>query len=201
MGKIGIIGGAFDPIHNGHIHIAVAANKHLGLDEILFVPANDFYEKEGGGLTEARHRREMVNLAVGSMPGVVVSDIELSVPKKTYTFETIEKLKEFYSTSELYFIVGADTIYSMETWKEPEYVFRNVVTIVAKRDDYSDEDVGKHIAYLAGKYNTDIRFLMGEKINVSSQAIRKRVRMGESIYGLVPDEVEEYILFNGLYEK
>jgi nicotinate-nucleotide adenylyltransferase len=201
MGKVGIIGGAFDPIHNGHIHIAVAARTHLGLDEIVFIPANDSYAKEGGPLTPGHIRREMVDLAVGSMPGVSVSDIELSRPGKAYTYETIEKLKELYPTSEYYLIVGADTIYSMETWKDPEYVFRNVVTIVAKRNDYSDEEVGKHIAYLAGKYDADIRFLMGDKMDISSQAIRKRVRMGDSIYGLVPDEVEEYILFNRLYEK
>jgi nicotinate-nucleotide adenylyltransferase len=201
MSKTGIIGGAFDPIHNGHIHIAVAAKKHLGLDEVVFIPANDLYEKEGGVLTEARIRREMLDLAVGSMPGVAVSDIELNNPRKTYTFETIERLKEFYPSSELYFLVGADTIYSMESWREPEYIFRNVVVIVAKRADYADEEVGKHISYLASKYDADIRFLMGDKIDISSQAIRKRVKMGDSIYGLVPDEVEEYILFNGLYEK
>jgi nicotinate-nucleotide adenylyltransferase len=201
MSKIGIIGGAFDPIHNGHIHIAIAARKHLGLDDIVFVPANDSYEKEGGRLTEGHHRREMVALAVASIPGVIVSDIELHKSGKVYTFETIEKFKELYPTSEFYFIVGADTIYHMETWQEPEYVFRNVVTIVAKRNDYSDEDVSKHIAYLAGKYDADIRFLMADKFNISSQTIRKMVRMGESIYGLVPDEVEEYIIFNGLYER
>jgi nicotinate-nucleotide adenylyltransferase len=200
MRKIGILGGTFNPIHNGHIEIALRALNALALDEIILIPSGHSYMKKDEMVAEAGHRLKMTKLAVAELAQISVSDIEIRRPGNSYTCETIAELKEMYPEGKFYFIIGADTLYNMEKWKNPEYVLGNVVIVAAVRDNKTINELKQQSEYLTAKYAAVIHLLPGEKIAISSRMIREYLKNDAPIDNLVPAEVEEYITRNNLYE-
>jgi len=184
--RIGLLGGTFDPIHNGHIAIAKTAIQQLKLDKLLLIPAGNPWQKFE--FTDSKHRLEMVKKAGNDLEKVEVSDIEVNKTGPTYTFETLQELHKKFPNSELILILGSDAIAGFDTWKEP-----NLVKILARI----------YVVQRAGDFTQDWHFdrIQMPPIEISSTDIRERVKNNESISELVPKSVNEYISANGLYKK
>ncbi|MCL2718447.1 MAG: nicotinate-nucleotide adenylyltransferase [Lachnospiraceae bacterium] len=206
MRRIGILGGTFNPIHNGHVRIAAEAYEHFELDEVLLIPSGYSYMKNEAEIAAAESRLKMALLAVKDYPYMTVSDLEIKRKGPSFTYETINQLRETYNKEVFYFIIGADTLYNMENWKEPEDIFNNVIIAVKVREhDFAEitgkTDLIKQSDYLKAKYNAQISFLPGGKLNISSRLIREKISNNESISDLVPDDVAGYIAKFDLYNQ
>ena len=200
--KIGILGGTFDPIHLGHLIIAEQARDQHGLDRVLLIPSGHSYFKDNRSrkVLPAQTRLEMTRIAARDHAPFEVSDIEVNRPGNTYSFETLEQLRELYPSSELYFIVGADTVCSMRTWRAPERIFAACTILAAIREDQVDpEQLRKESEALARDYGARILPVEIPNIGISSTDIRERAAAGKSIHYLVPSALESYIIENGIY--
>lgn len=202
MAKIGILGGTFDPIHNGHLALGKQAYEQFSLDEIWFMPSGHPPHKKGRLVTEGKEREDMVKLAIASVPYFVYSDFELKREGNTYTAQTLSLLKEVYPQHEFYFIIGADSLYEIEQWYHPEMVMKQAVLLVAARSYEKDHpDFEKQVKYLEEKFEARIGVIRFEKMDVASKQIRKMVSSGQSIKDLVPGPVAGYIRIHGLYRE
>ena len=196
--KIGIMGGTFNPIHNGHIALADAAYKAFSLDKILFMPSGNSYMKQH--VLDNSKRVGMVSKAIESISYFELSTIEVERFGNTYTSETLQQLTQQNPDVQYYFIMGADSLFHIEKWKDPEIIFQLSTLICMVRDDYNMADIKKKGAELAQR-GADILYLNMPKIDISSTDIRNRVKLHQSISELVPEKVEKYILQEHLYEK
>ena len=197
--KIGIMGGTFNPIHMGHLIIAEKAREQFKLDEVLFLPSGMPYMKNCDEVLPGKIRVEMTGLAIRGNPFFTISAMEVEREGRTYTYETLEALREQSPDTEYYFILGADSLWKIETWKNPERIFDACHILAAVRDDRSLEDMEKQSAYLKEKFRADIFLLQTGSIEISSSMIRSLCREEKSIRYLVPDAVYDYIRKNRLY--
>ncbi len=201
MKRIGIMGGTFNPIHLGHLAIARRAQEQFALDEVLFIPSGVPYMKNLTEVLPAETRCEMTRLAIKDEPSFRLSTIEVDKSQNTYTFETLQDLKTDDPMAEYYFIMGADSLWAMEQWKNPQEIFLNCHVLAAVRDDKSPEDMDAQIAYLQDKYDARISLLGIDAMDISSSMIRNKVKDSLSIRGLVPEAVETYIYEHKLYHR
>ena len=201
--RIGILGGTFDPIHIGHLSIAEQARDQYQLDRVLLIPSGHSYFKDNRSkkVQPAQVRLEMTKIAAGSYKPFEVSDIEVNRPGNTYSFETLEELKTQNPESELFFIVGADTICSMRTWREPQRIFDVCTVLAAMREDQVDpEEFKKETEALERDFGARIYPVSIPNIGISSTQIRERAAFGKSVHYLVPDALESYIIETGIYK-
>lgn len=196
--KIGIMGGTFNPIHNGHIALAEAAYKTFSLDKILFMPSGKSYMKQH--VLENEKRVAMVAKAIESVPYFELSTIEVERSGNTYTSETLQQLTQQNPDIQYHFIMGADSLFHIEQWKNPEVIFELSTLICMMRDDYDMTDIQEKGAELIQK-GANILYLNVPKIDISSTDIRNRVKLHQSISDLVPEKVAKYILQEHLYEE
>lgn len=202
MSKIGIMGGSFNPIHFGHLMLAECAREELRLDEVWFVPTGYSYMKQTDSEYRgplAMERFEMTRLATEGNPYFRCLDIEVHRAGNTYTYETLRELNRQYPENDFYFIFGADCLYGIEHWKEPELIFDSCEIVAALRTDFVAADMQKKINELRDRFNARIHFLPFREIALSSTDIRERVRLGKSIRYMVPDSVICYIEEKGFY--
>lgn len=199
--KVGIMGGTFDPIHTGHLILAENAYEKFELDKVLVMPSGQPPHKTDKTITNAAHRSTMIKLAISDNPHLEYSGYELERDGYIYTAETLTGLKEEYPATEFYFIVGADSLFSIEKWKDPELIFQNSVILAAKRDEVDDIDLEKQMDNLSQKYQARIEKLDVPYIGISSSMIRFRVSNRETIKYFVHSEVEKYIYKNNLYKQ
>lgn len=214
--KICLFGGTFDPIHKGHIHIAKNALSEFELDKVIFVPTGNSYMKKD--VSPAIHRLNMLKIALKNYPEFEISDIEIKREGYTYTRDTIKEIKEIYPDAEIYFLIGTDTLFMIEKWVEPEYLFNNLIFIVADRKDDNSKEKAEE---LKDKFNADIRFSNCDFYDISSSDIRSKIREigysefafemkkasetketndeGSFSYRFVIESVFEYIKDNHLY--
>ncbi len=200
MRKVGIMGGTFDPIHIGHLIIAEKAREQFHLDEVLFMPSGTPYMKNVDEVLPGQVRSEMTKLAIEENPLFSVSTIEIEKEGSTYTYETLETLHDKNPNTEYYFILGADSLFAMEHWKNPEKIFADCHILAALRNDKNAEEMEAQAAYLKEKFNADISLINTGHIEISSSMIRELVKDGHSIRYLVPDAVYDYIIKNKLYK-
>jgi nicotinate-nucleotide adenylyltransferase len=201
MGKIGIMGGTFDPIHNGHLRIGRQAYEEYGLKEIWYIPSGHPPHKNGRNVTEPAMRLAMTELAVKDHEGFICSDFEVSRKGYTYTSQTLRLLHQEYPEHSFYFIIGADSLYEIENWYEPDQVLSQAVILAAKREHKEADHIDKQIAYLASKYGVVIRTLHCGEMDISSTKLRRMIAGGQSIADYVPQEVIEYIRTHSLYQE
>lgn len=197
--KIGIIGGTFDPIHNGHLIIAEYARTHLKLDKVIFIPVGIAPHKDNNKITNAKSRVEMINLSIKSNPYFYQSLIEVKRDNVTYTVDTLTSLKEEYPENEFYFIMGGDSILEIESWKDHKKLMKICNFIVLDRDHITREDINLKVSELKLLYGMDTQVIRSPLIEISSTEIRNRIKKGLSIKYLVPESVENYIKDNELY--
>lgn len=199
--KIGIMGGTFDPIHNGHLIISEYIREYLNLEQVIFIPAGQPPHKNNNLVTSSSHRFDMTKLAIGSNDYFKISDIEINSKEFSYTFNTIDKLKEEDKNSEFYFIIGADSLFSLEKWYKFSELAKITNFALWERTGYSPDEVLDRIHYLKSKYESNITYVEGPIIEISSSQIRSRLQSNRSIRYLVPDSVlkyvEKYNLYNG----
>lgn len=199
MIKIGIMGGTFDPIHNGHLQLAEHACRQIGLDKILFIPAHIPWMKMERGITDEKHRLAMVRLAIAEFPAYELSAVEIDAGGITYTYRTLEALKRQYPEAELYFILGADSLLSIEKWAHPEKIMENAALLAAVRNDCGRDKLQKQRRLLEQKYRARIILLTLSPIDISSTKIRKDFYTDPKAAAMLPVQVAAYIREHQLY--
>ena len=216
--RIAAYGGTFDPVHNGHVEIVRAVVKNFDLDQLLVIPAHRPPHKGSQVIAEGYHRFAMAVLATLDEPRVTVSTLELEAPGRPYTFETIDRLRgELGAETELFFVMGADSFEEINTWRETERLLLSTNLIVVTRPGHTVES-----SHLEARFRStviDLRGSEGERkaiaglngphiyvtgylnADISSSEIRQRIREGESIDGLVPPRVADYVRRYELYRR
>lgn len=201
MKKVGIMGGTFNPIHNGHLFLAEHAYEQAGLDFVLFMPTMNPPHKTNIKVESAEHRTNMVRLAIRDNQHFHLSDVELQRPGMTYTSDTLEVLKEMEPDTEYYYIVGGDSLMMMDEWMKPQTVFDLSTVVAGAREQYQANDIEKQAKHLEDTYNGKVLLLDMPVMEISSENIRERVFNNKFIQYYVPDEVMTYIYNNKLYQQ
>ena len=192
--RIGVMGGTFDPIHLGHLVAAEEARWQFGLDRVVFVPAGRPWQKPVG-VTPPEDRYRMTVLATTSNPAFTVSRLEIDHPGPTYTVDTLRRLRaEQADGTRLYFIIGADAVLQILTWKEPDQVLAQAEFIAATRPGF---DLDRLVSQVPGANR--IHRMEIPALAIAASDIRARVARGAPIQYLVPDGVARYIHKHGLY--
>lgn len=201
MAKIGIMGGTFNPIHQGHLQMADAALKQAKLDQIWFMPSKLPPHKRTMDILDEKDRSEMIRLAIRQKKAFVFSDFELQREGITYTAETLRLLQNLHPEHQYYFIMGGDSFFQLETWYLPQEIMKRAVILAVSRDGIKEAEMRKQAGELKRKYQADIQLLHMPKADISSSEIRTRLQRGESVRDLVPEPVREYIIEQGLYQS
>ncbi len=199
--KVGILGGTFDPIHNGHLAIAEEARTHLNLTEVLFLPAGQPWMKSDKDIAPAHHRVAMISLVIEKRPYFKLAMMEIQHPGPSYTVDTIARLKaQSKEASDLYFIIGWDNLARIPDWKEPAKLIEMCFLVAVPRPGYDCPDMKKLEVGIPG-ISKKVILMDKPRIDINATDIRNRVAQGLSISRLVPREVARYIRENGLYKK
>ena len=194
--RIGIYGGTFDPIHQGHLILAETCREACELDQVWFVVAGAPPHKRGGR-TDVKHRLEMVNLAVAGHPSFRVSEIETLRPGPHYSVETLEAIRRDHPAAELFFLIGGDSLVDLPQWREPSRILHLAALVVANRPGFDPPA-------LALTADPDlppqpIHHVPIPPVGISSSDLRRRLGEGRSVRYQVPRAVEAYIAAHGLY--
>ena len=199
--KVGIMGGTFDPIHNGHLILAEAVRDSLNLDEVLFIPSARPPHKARPDIISPEHRLAMTILATCSHPNFRVSTIEILRNGPSYAVDTIDALKREYSpNTEFYFILGADAALELSTWHNAQELIEKCNFIAATREG-TDIDIKALESQFGKSAIGHIQKIKTPKIEISSTDIRNKIKQGQSIKYLLPDTVEAYIRKENLYNE
>jgi nicotinate-nucleotide adenylyltransferase len=197
--KIGVIGGTFDPVHNGHLLIAEETRARLNLAEVLLVPAGLPWLKANSPVAAAEHRLEMVRLAIADKPYFKVSTVDIDRHGPTHTVDTIAELQsQLGAETELVFILGWDSLAELPQWWEPARLIEMCYLIAVPRPGYSRPKLKTMNAAIPG-ISQRIMLLDEPEIDISATVIRERVARGLSIRHLVPEPVNRYIKQHKLY--
>jgi nicotinate-nucleotide adenylyltransferase len=220
--KLGLLGGSFNPIHNGHVAIAGLVRDKLRLDRVLFIPAGDPPHKRDGSLAPAKDRYEMVRLAIADTPSFDLSDIEVRRAGKSYSIETIRALeRQFGPSMELHFIIGLDAFLDFHNWKAPMELLQACRFVVVPRPGQSFQSLAKMPllpkldSHALARLDTgeltrlditipscrDIICLPIPLCSTSSSDIRQRIRSRATLANMLPPPVESYILYHRLYQE
>jgi len=198
--RIGILGGTFDPVHNGHLAVARAARRRFRLDLVYFIPCGRPPHKDRPGLSPFLHRFTMVALACAERPAFIPSLLEagldLQGKQRSYSVDTVRRLRRLAPRARLYFILGADAFLYLPMWKDVRRLVRLCDFIVATRPGSALRQAAR-----VAPHHSTVHFLRGVHVNVSASEIRRRARRGRSLRSLVPGAVEDYIRKMALYQR
>lgn len=197
--RIAILGGTFNPVHYGHLHLACAVHELFCFDRVLIIPTNLPPHKQSSGLCSNQDRFHMCQLAFGSLPRFEVSDIEFHIPGKSYTVNTLEKLQEQYPDAEFFLLMGGDMFMTFHQWYRYQDILERakVVAVARNAGEYSRlaEQQEKHKEYAGRAEVLDLSVVC-----VSSTQVRNDLRHGKPVDHLVPRGVLAYIKENHLFE-
>ena len=190
--RLGVMGGTFDPIHNGHL-VAASEVQHLfDLDEVAFVPTGQPWQKEGETVSASEDRYLMTVIATASNPRFSVSRIDIDRPGPTYTIDTLREMQNVRGNDvEFFFITGADALQQILTWRDADDLFHMAHFIGCTRPGHKLSD--------AGLPEGKVSLVEIPALSISSTECRDRVRAGEPVWYLVPDGIVQYINKRGLY--
>ncbi len=207
MALVGIMGGTFNPIHLGHVKLAQAAYEQFGLDKVVFIPTGHPPHKKGSVIVSDEHRMKMVELAIEDYPYFEASDMEIKREGYTYTYDTLKELKSQNTQDEIYFIIGADSLFNLEKWFKPSEILKMCVMVAADRDDIPEEEFQAKIDYFNEKFSADIRPLKVPMMDISSTEIRNAMKDNNLTpkdninLDLIDSKVLAYIRENNLYAE
>ncbi len=200
--KVGVLGGTFNPLHNGHIEMALNIKREFSLAKVIFVPCGTPPHKMNEpSLAPAVARLYMAELCVFMHNGLEVSNAEVLRDGPSYTIDTMREFNLKYKETDFYFIIGSDTLFELESWKDFASLAKLVRFVCVKRPHSGRLVMAAEVERLSGKYGCDIQNADYNGLFVSSSYIRKRVSEGKSITEFVPPAVEEFIHANGLYKQ
>lgn len=198
--KIGIMGGTFDPIHIGHLLLGEFAYEQFQLDEIWFLPNGSPPHKDADEMeTLLSHRVEMVKTAIQGSDHFKISLLEADAGTH-YTYHTMGEFNKMYPDDHFYFILGADSLFSIEKWKYFREIFPTCTILAAMRDDKDVNEMEHQIFHLKHTYGAEIALLKAPLLEISSTTIRQRAARGLTVHYMVPDAVASYIKTNQLYQ-
>jgi nicotinate-nucleotide adenylyltransferase len=192
--RVGVMGGTFDPIHHGHLVAASEVQAWFDLDEVLFVPAGDPWQKSGRQVAPAEHRYLMTVIATASNPRFSVSRVDVDRDGPTYTVDTLRDLKTAMPDAELYFITGADALAEIFTWRAADDLFALAQFVGCTRPGHEMDP--QTLAAIPADRVTMVEI---PALAISSTECRARARRGEPVWYLVPDGVVQYIAKHHLY--
>ena len=190
MKRIGILGGTFNPIHNGHLVIAQTALEKLNLDKVIFVPSNMTPHKTQAGAISGKDRYAMVKFAIAHSPHFDACDFEIDKEGPSYSIDTVGYLRHLHPKDKLYFIIGSDNAAILHTWKGIKELTKLVTFIAVYRASFPKKN---------SKVN--VRWISMPRLDISASFLRKQARSGKSIRYFVPESVAIYIEKRGLYRK
>jgi nicotinate-nucleotide adenylyltransferase len=199
MTRIGLFGGTFDPIHSGHLLLAEQCREQCRLDEVWFLPTGDPPHKRQAAITPGKSRAEMLELAVAGHPQFRVNRMELQRQGTTFTVDTLEVLHSEDPSRELCFLIGADSLAELTTWRSPARIAELATIVAVNRGDRPLPDVAPLAERLGKEFMSRLVFVTMPGIELSSTDIRRRVRAGQSIRYMTPRAVEMYIVEHRLY--
>jgi nicotinate-nucleotide adenylyltransferase len=214
--RIGVYGGTFDPIHNGHLEIAREVVRHFALDEMLIVPAHRPPHKHRRSISDAYHRYTMAALATLDEDAIKVSTVELETPDRPYTFETMQRLRDVFGPQAgLFFVIGADSFEEINLWREPARILDSANIVVVSRPRHS-----LSFSHLPARFAANVVDLRSYQVltitpavagavylsdvvnlDLSATEIRRKVRDGEPFADDVPPRVADYIRKYALYRQ
>ena len=199
--KIGIMGGTFDPIHNGHLMLGHAAYKAFSLDQIWFMPnGNPPHKKSETIKSTAEDRMKMTSLAIAPFPEFVLQPYEALRAEVSCSYQTMEHFSKIYPEDEFYFIIGADSLMAIETWVHPERIFPTCTILATYRNEVkTKEEMNRQIQYLSEKYHAKICLMETPLMPVSSHELRASLQSGDSVSEYMPAAVCSYIKQHHLY--
>jgi nicotinate-nucleotide adenylyltransferase len=192
--KIGILGGSFDPLHNGHLFMAKNAYEQYNLDEIWLIPNGQAPHKDANKMADSMQRFTMCKFAEAHIPYIKACDIEITSDDYSYTYITMQKLTSKYPEHSFYFIMGADSLDYFDKWRRPDIISSLCTILVVNRDEFTEEDLKHKIQRINQQFPAEICVVHCPKYDVSSTEIRN----GEKLEEVLP-EIRAYILEHHLY--
>ena len=199
--KIGIMGGTFNPIHNGHLSLAMLAKKTAQLDEVWFMPSGLPAHKSNSELLPAQIRLTLVELAIAGIPEFRASSFEMKREGFTYTADTMQALSMEYPESEFYFIIGGDSLMKFQHWVKPEIISVHATLLAAGRNGYSKEALLAQSNRLTVQFGTRIILMDMPELLISSSEIRAicSKKQYKNLNNLVPEPVLQYMMEHNLW--
>ncbi|MGE3193987.1 MAG: nicotinate-nucleotide adenylyltransferase [Microbacteriaceae bacterium] len=189
--RLGVMGGTFDPIHHGHLAAASEVQRSFDLDEVIFVPTGEPYQKSG--VSQAEHRYLMTAIATASNPRFTVSRVDIDRPGPTYTIDTLRDLRKLRPDADLFFISGADAVAQILEWKDQKELWSLAHFVAVSRPG--------HALSIRGLPEQGVSSLEVPALAISSTDCRARVDRGYPVWYLVPDGVVQYISKHHLYRS
>ena len=191
-GRVGLLGGTFDPPHAGHLLIAQTAREALSLDQVVLLPAPHPPHKPDVALSSFSDRLEMVKAAAKTVDGVEASNLEAGREGPSFTVDTLRACRERFG-SDLYFIMGADSLRDLPLWREPGEILRLCTLVIFPRGDIP--------AVLTVEGEASLVIFTAPRIDLSSTDIRERIERGESVVDVIPEEVADCIDRREIYRS
>ncbi|MEW8956124.1 nicotinate-nucleotide adenylyltransferase [Clostridium sp.] len=199
--KVGVLGGTFDPIHNGHLYIAEEAMNRLSLDKLIFMPSGNPPHKKNKNILDGTLRYELIKSVIRDKEKFYISDFEILKKGLSYTYETLQYIKEDLGTDiEIYFITGADCLIDIYKWKNINELFKLCKFVVFYRKGFTVDEILKQKKKVEEEFNVEIIFLHLLEMNISSTYIREAIKNEESLSFLLPPSVEYIIKELRLYK-
>lgn len=197
--RLGIYGGTFDPVHYGHLLLAETCRDQLKLDQVRFVPAATPPHKTNHKISDGHARADMLGLAVSGYPDFVVDRRELNRIGPSYTVDTLVEFKSEHPDAELYFLVGADSLRDLLTWREPERITQLAMLVACNRPGLPTLDHDRIATWIGPELAGRIKTVQIPGTDISASELRDRVRSGRSVRFLTPRAVEAFVIEHKLY--
>ena len=191
--KIGLLGGTFDPVHNGHLHLAQEALAQEDLDQVIFIPAGNPWMKSDSEISDSEIRKHMIDISIIDNPKFFSNDIELTRSGPTFTSDTLEELVKRHRKNDHFFLIlGSDAIKTFHLWNNPERILELTKIILAERKYDVTPTLLKELSRISD-ISGKIILLKSKMLDISSSEIKRKISAGESIQGQVPNQLQEFI--------
>jgi nicotinate-nucleotide adenylyltransferase len=214
MKKIGLLGGTFDPVHNGHLHLAEQAQRFFNLEKVVFIPAYRSPHKLALEPVSCEHRLAMLTLALDGLPSFSMDKIEIDKNKVSYTIETLKELQSNHLDWNMFLILGADAFQAIDTWKQCSQLldFCNILVGTRPGAELQVSDSVKNKLTLSAsardkkvfknlEKGTGVTFFQISPLDISSKNIRQRIHRQEEVKNLLPPSIDHYIMQHQLYRN